>query len=137
VSAPTKEIGGRTFSFGTISAVNAVRIEVAIARVIGEPLFKAFVEGQGKKKASDEDQMAIVASAIGLLTAKMDPDELLTTIATVFASVTLEGKPISLEVHFTGRNRDVWEVFGEALKVNFADFFPAGLFASLAGAIPK
>ena len=32
----TKQIGERTYSFGTIPPVEAVRVEVAVARVIGE-----------------------------------------------------------------------------------------------------
>lgn len=136
MSAPTKEIGGRTFSFGTIPASKAIRVEVSIAKVIGEPLFKALVEAQGKDQTV-EQQTGLVASAVGLMASRMDADELLTTMGIVFESVTLEGKPINIDVHFSGKNRDVWQVFIEALKVNFADFFPAGLSASLAGMIPK
>jgi hypothetical protein len=139
MSAPTKQIGDRTFAFGTIPATKAVRVEVAIARVIGEPLFKAFVEAGDKKLTAltDEEKTAIIGGAIATLTARMDPDELLVTMGIVFESVTLDGKPVSLDVHFNGRNREVWQVFIEALRVNFSDFFPAGLSASLAGAIPK
>jgi hypothetical protein len=136
VSAPTKEIGGRTFSFGTIPAVKAVRVEIAIARVIGEPLFKAFMDSQGKPESV---QLDVVAGAIGVLTAKMDADELIKTMGIVFESVSLDGVkgPVDMDVHFTGKNKDLWLVFVEALKVNFGDFLPGGLSGSLAALVPQ
>ena len=124
------------FAFGTIPASKAIRVEVSIAKVVGEPLFKALVESQSKGQTA-EQEVGLIASAVGLMASRMDADELIAIMGIVHESVTLDGKPVSLDIHFTGRNRDVWAVFIEALKVNFADFFPAGLSASLAGMIPK
>ena len=137
MSAPMKTIGGRVFSFGTIPAVQAVRVEVAIARVIGEPLFKAFMESQAGGD-TESAQTAAASSAIGLLAARMDADELLGTMKLVFGSVACEGKPIvEIDATFTGKNRELWQVFIEALRVNFADFLAGGLFGSLVPEIPK
>lgn len=137
-SAAQRTIGGRQFSFGILPATKAVRVEVAIARVIGEPLFKAFMEIKGGGKESTEaEQMEAATAAIGLLTTKMDADELLGTMRTVFEVVSCDGAPIDIDSTFTGTNRQLWEVFIEALKVNFSDFFPVGLSASLAGMIKK
>jgi len=138
-SAPIKEIGGRKWSFGTIPATQAVRVEVAIASVIGEPLFKVFTEidEAGGTGISREKQITAATAALGLLTTRMDADKLLTTMKTVFDHCSCDGKPVDIDQTFNGRNKDLWEVFLEALKVNFADFFPAGLSASLAAVMPK
>jgi hypothetical protein len=137
-SAPQKDIGGRKFSFGTLPATKAVRVEVAIARVIGEPLFKAFMEIKASgKEVSEEEQMAAATAAIGLLTTRMDADELLATMETVFDVCSCDGQPINIDSTFTGKPQELWQAFIEALKVNFTGFFPVGLSASLAGMIKK
>jgi len=118
-----------------MDAISALRVEVAIARVIGEPLFRAFMDRQ-KTGATEEEQGQSAASAIGLLASKMDADELLKTMQTVFESVSCEGQPTTMAT-FNGRNKELWLVFMEALKVNFSDFLPVGLFTSLADKIPK
>lgn len=139
-SAVQKEIGGRKFSFGILPATKAVRVEVAIARVIGEPLFKAFMDIKGKdgKDPTEEQQLAAASAAVGLLTSRMDAEELLATMKTVFEHCSCDGQPIiSIDATFAERHRQLWEAFIEALKANFSDFFPAGLSASLSSAMPK
>lgn len=126
----TKQIGGRTFTFGIIPAVEAIRVEVAIARVIGEPLFKAFMDGQA---GGGQDAEAAGAAAVGLLCSKMDADQLIATMTTVFNYVTCDGKRVEMNATFNGRNKEVWQAFIAALRFNFADFLPANLFASLPG----
>lgn len=143
-SAPMKTIGGRLFSFGTLPATEAIRVEVAIARVIGEPLFKAFVKAQKlqeekglKDLAALKNDPAAIATitaeataAIGLIAGRMDAEELLKTMNRLFSVVACNGQAVDMDVTFVGRNKDVWTVFLEALKVNFADFFPGGLSLS-------
>lgn len=126
----TKQIGERTYSFGTIPPVEAVRVEVSVARVIGEPLFKAFMDAE-----KDAEQAG--ATAIGLLLSKMDADELLATMETVFKYVTCDGKRVEINATFAGRNKELWQVFIAALRFNFSDFLPAGLFASVQSAVTK
>ena len=82
----TKQIGERNYSFGTIPAMEAVKVEVAVARVIGEPLFKAFMDAK-KTGSTEQDAEQAGATAIGLLLSKMDADELLATMETVFKYV--------------------------------------------------
>lgn len=125
-------IGGRDYSFGVIPATEAVRVEVAVAKVIGEPLFKAFTSGNIKgEKLSTEDMRQVGMMAMGQMAAKMDPDELLKTMDTCLKYVSCDAKRIdSIDSHFTGRNRELWEVFIASLQVNFADFLPASLFSS-------
>lgn len=123
-------IGDRTYSYGTIPALEAVRVEVSVARVIGEPLFKAFMDAK-KTGSSEADAEQAGAAAIGLLLSKMDADELLSTMETVFKYVSCDGKRVDINVTFTGRNKELWQVFVGALRFNFSDFLPEGLFASV------
>lgn len=132
----TKEIGGRTFSFGTIPAMEAVKVEVAVARVIGEPLFKAFMDAK-KTGSTEADAEQAGAAAIGLLLSKMDADELLATMKTVMDYVTCDGKRVDINSTFTGRNKELWQVFIAALRFNFSDFLPESLFASVRKAVAK
>ncbi len=132
----TKQIGDRNYSFGTIPPVEAVRVEVAVARVIGEPLFKAFMDAK-KTGSTEQDAEQAGATAIGLLLSKMDADELLATMETVFKYVTCDGKRTDINATFTGRNKELWQVFIAALRFNFSDFLPAGLFASVQSAVTK
>ena len=132
----TKQIGERNYSFGTIPAMEAVKVEVAVARVIGEPLFKAFMDAK-KTGSTEQDAEQAGATAIGLLLSKMDADELLTTMETVFKYVTCDGKRVDINATFTGRNKELWQVFIAALRFNFSDFLPAGLFASVQSAVTK
>lgn len=131
-----KQIGDRTYSFGSIPAMEAVKVEVAIARVIGEPLFKAFMEAK-KTGSTESDAEQAGATAIGLLLAKMNADELVQTMETVFKYVSCEGKRVEINASFTGRNKELWLVFIAALRFNFSDFLPEGLFASVQKAVTK
>jgi hypothetical protein len=125
----TLTLKDRTYTFGTIPALEAIGVEVAIARVVGEPLFKAFADAKNGGKVTAE-AMAAGAAAIGLLTAKMDKAELIETMTTVFKYVGHSGKPnTNIDADFTGRNKELWTVFIAALKFNFADFLPDGLSA--------
>lgn len=132
----TKQIGERTYSFGTLPPVEAVRVEVAVARVIGEPLFKAFMDAK-KTGSTEKEAEQAGATAIGLLLSKMNADELLETMKTVFQYVTCDGKRVDINATFTGRNKELWQVFIAALRFNFSDFLPAGLFASVQSAVTK
>lgn len=126
----------RTFSFGVIPPVEAIRVEVAVARVIGEPLFKAFMDSK-KTGSSEQDAEQAGATAIGLLMSKMDADELLATMETVFKYVSCDGKRVEMNATFAGRNKEVWQVFVGALRFNFSDFLPEGLFASVQSKVAK
>lgn len=132
----TQQIGDRIYSFGIIPAMEAVKVEVAVARVIGEPLFKAFMDAK-KTGSTEQGSEQAGATAIGLLLSKMDAAELIETMQTVFAYVSADGKRIDINATFTGRNKELWQVFVAALRFNFSDFLPAGLFASVQGAVAK
>lgn len=132
------ELNGRRFSFGVIPPVEAIRVEVAIARVIGEPLFKAFMEAKGKDGKTDKEaEVEAGAAAIGLLASKMDADELIKTMQTVFNYVGVDGRArVDINMDFSGRNKELWQVFIAALRFNFRDFLPAGLLSSISAKMP-
>lgn len=118
-----KEINGRTYSFGMIPPTKSIPVQVAIARVLGEPFFKMATAAKGE---SAEGQVSVMATAIGMLTAKMDPDELLRVMGIVFDYISVDGKKIvSIDSTFVGRNTEMWEAFGEGLRFNYADFLDA------------
>jgi hypothetical protein len=142
----TKTIGDREYAFSTLPAVASLKVEVTIAKVIGEPLFKAFASRGSDEQTAEQAAIA----AVGLLTSRLDEAELVRTMATVFqyvGFVELEGGHAQvaricpnanvdkIDEHFTGRNRELWQVLIEALRFNFADFFSDGL--SLSGLIKK
>jgi tail assembly chaperone len=120
MSANMKKIGGRTFSFGVMPATVALGVEVSVMRVIGEPLFKALTTAEKKDKGK---MLEIGGAAVGLMAARMDAAELQRTMQTVFEYVSVDGQRVNIDSHFTGRNKELWQVFIEALQVNFADFF--------------
>lgn len=135
MSTKTLQTADRTYAFGTIPALEAVQVEIAIARVIGEPLFKAFMDA--KENGEGVDENAAVASAVGLILSNMKADELTSTMQTVFTYVTCDGKRVDINSTFTGRNKELWQVFVAALRYNFQDFFDGGLFDSLRDKIKK
>lgn len=122
-----KTIGGRLYSFGALPPTEALRVEVAVARVIGEPMFKMLVTAK-----DPIEEQAVLASAVGLLLSKMDPDDLIATMTRVLKFSSIEGTRFaSIDADFANRNKDLWLVFIAALKFNFMDFFPAALLASI------
>lgn len=135
MSTLQRNIRGRDYSFGVIPPIEAIEVEVAVARVIGEPVFKALMEIDKDKSGDKEDKKkkfnATAAMAIGMMTSRMEAKDLIRTMETVFTYVSCDGARISINSTFVGRNKELWEVFFEALKHNFSDFFPESLSDSL------
>jgi hypothetical protein len=79
------------------------------------------------------DDVLTIGGAIGLMADRMREDEFIALLGLVLASVRCEGQPINnIDVTFgDGGSLDMYRVFWEALKANFAGFFPARLFASV------
>lgn len=144
-----KQFGGRTYSFGHIPPMEAVLVEVSIARAIGEPIFKALVGARdlldtsgAKDRKLSEDEMAkqaipVFATAIGLLAKNLEPSELQNMMRIVMRRVSCDGEFIEgqgakgIDSVFAQRNRELWEVFVYGLRFNFQDFFPESLTAGL------
>ena len=131
----------RVYLIRQMPPVKAVKVELIIAKAVGEPVFKAFTAGE----AAGSEQL--IAAAIGLLTARVSEAELLTAMVAVFEHVGIDGKKVricengsstGIDEAFQGRNKELWQVFIAALRVNYADFFqgdlsPSSLIAKLKG----
>lgn len=119
-----EKIGGRVFAFGIIPATECIAVQMTVASVIGEPLFKAIMTSQGA--STDKAKSVDISSlAVGLMIMKMSdlgPEALLKTMEIVFRYVTVDGQRINIDTHFTGRPKELWQVFIAALKVNFSSF---------------
>lgn len=131
-----EKIGDRTYSFGIMPASTAFDVEVALAEVIGEPLFKA-IAGGGVSGNDKEKLLDVSGMAIGMIASRARQANLLPTIKTCFEYVRVDtgtgtAVPVNIDSHFTGRPKELWQVFFIAIQVNFADFFD-GLRFDLAG----
>lgn len=120
-------LGGRTYSFGMVPATEAVFLELEIARLIGEPLFKVFAAPKDQK----EDNVALAGTVIGLICSKADPDQFLKMLQTIFKYTSCDGQRVDIDATFTGHNREMIQVFAYGLRYNFQDFFPESLLASI------
>lgn len=126
----TTTIGDRIIAVGFLPALKAVKVQVAIANLCGEALFKAVTTKNNNPEEAG-------AAAISALTSHLDSDVLLGAMQAVFEYVTIDGKRVSSidEAFAGGRNKELWQVFFFALKVNFKDFFPESLFKSIAAKV--
>lgn len=127
-----KTIGGREFGFRTIPAEESVLVQVTVASVIGEPLFKALTQTPMSEDGKiDKAQMtAIFGSMVGLLTTKLDGPALLKLLKAVFKYVSVDGRDVVINEHFDHKPKEMWFVLWEALRFNYSDFLPGNLFSS-------
>jgi hypothetical protein len=135
----------RVYLIRQMPPVKAVKVELIIAKAVGEPVFKAFTAGEAAGSAQ------IITAAIGLLTARVSEADLLTAMTAVFEHVGIDGKKVrvceggsnaGIDEAFQGRNKELWQVFLAALRVNFADFFQgdlslSSLIATVQGSTPS
>ena len=133
IKEDTFKTDDRLYLIRQMPPVKAVKVELIIAKAVGEPIFKAFTAGEGAKSAQ------IMTAAIGLLTAKVSETELLIAMTSVLEHVGIDGKKVricengsstGIDEAFQGRNKELWQVFIAALRVNFADFFQGDLSLS-------
>lgn len=145
-TAPRKEIGGRTYVFGTLPATTALDIEPSVIPILGaviEELGKAGISIEAlvsldlAKLSIDQKVMIMRACVAGLQKISAldytSPDGrphlgVKTLMRVVFAHVTvIDGAKAAvigdnIDGVFTGRPRDVWAVFGFALWETFKGF---------------
>lgn len=144
--ANLKEIGGRTFAFGKLSPAEAVPVAWKLLPVLpglmrASSQMGGAIAGVAKDAAgaeaptvaamaravgqlSDEAQLATLIDAV---TGKIDGDEVVRMMRTMFKSVQLvvgqSAQTVDIDLHFgEGLNIDMFKVFAEALRVNFAGF---------------
>src|SRR5574343_400604 len=117
-------VGDRVYLIRQMPPRLAVPVEVFLAKTLGRPLFEGFASGKLKLDGA-------FAMMVSLFTERLEEDDLLKTMQTVFRYVGIDGKVIriceeanndGLDEHFAGLNKELWQVFIKALQVNFADF---------------
>jgi hypothetical protein len=118
-------LGDRVYFIRQMPPRLAFKVEVWLAKTVGHPLLKAF--------AADEVGVeAAIGLALGLFAERVDEDDALKMMHHVFRYVGIadvcvrvceDASNDGLDVHFQGRNKELLQVFGQALKVNFKDFF--------------
>jgi hypothetical protein len=131
----TKIINGTTYVFSHVMPEDLIDVQVGIARVIGEPLFKAFLG----INTSEEEQAAAGAVAIGLMMSNINPVELRSMMRTMFKYTGIGGEKTKLDLNadFQGKPKEAWQVFLAALQFNLADFIPAALLRSVSAVAEK
>jgi hypothetical protein len=137
-SAEQVKIGDRTFEFGILPASKALRVVGTLAPAVAEGIVE-FVQAFGEKDKAKQDQMVMrgVVAIISRMSAEdwTSPDgrrmlgvESLAVM--LFDHASCGGKKIQIDATFQGCVKDLYVAVFHALRVNFSDFFPAGLSPS-------
>ncbi len=119
-SATLKTINGKTFSFAKLDAVNGIKLQLGVAKLIGSEL--ADLARAAQKSTSQDALLQEVGELLERVATKASTDEVLGLMGLVFSRVTCNGKPVSLDLTFGDNALEPWQVFVEGLKVNLADF---------------
>ena len=137
-----KEIDGSTYEIWHLPTEPAIKMLTKLTKIIGAPVGKA-VSGLTSSSGSILDANVgfdFIGAAIGMLTNKLDEDEVLGIIKTMLAYVNKKNEKggfvgVSLDVDFQGRIMHLLNVVRAALEHNFSDFF-AGIKSSLREVLP-
>ncbi len=137
-----KIIGDREYDFRMMPASVATEVEVTIAGVATEAVVK-LLSAQGADETKQAEAMASAVGTLATAIGRLGPGKTTELMGTLFQYVRVDGengegvRPANLDLDFTGKPKLKWLVIFEALRVNFADFFPAGLSLSSAESAPK
>lgn len=123
-------LGDRTYYIRQMPPRLALKVEAYLVKMVGQPLFKAF-------STKGFNLEATTAVALGAFADRLDDEELLKAMYAVFRFVGIDGVCVrvceesdhaceGIDKNFQGRNKELLQVFIQALRVNFNDFF-AGL----------
>lgn len=146
-----KTIGEVAYTFKTLPASKGTRVWSAIEPGVTNPGnslsavsavggAKELADAMSSKTMPAHEKEAMMATVAMLSALSQLPDEdwdkpaggrmlgQASIIAIMFGYVTVGGKAVDADVNFTGRLKSMYQVLGEALRFNFADFF-SGLAA--------
>jgi hypothetical protein len=112
-----KVIGGRTVRINRCAAVQALDLELSIAKVAGSvDISSAMSASKGQLDAAIAIGLAEMVAGIAQ---KLTLAELERLMNMLFAYVTIDGKPFrDLNEDFAERPWDVWETFAAAIEYN-------------------
>ena len=142
-----KTIGGISYAFHTLPASKAIEVWAAlepsvtsptnslsaVAAVGGKNVADIALKGIGTMQGHEKEAMIATLSMLSALAGlpeedwgKPDGGRMMgrkRVIQVMFDHVKVGGKSVDLDVNFTGRLKSMYEVLGEALRINFSDFF--------------
>lgn len=125
-----KEIDGQTYEIWHLPTEPAVKMLVKLTKLIGGPVGKA-VSGLTSDSGSILDanvSFDFIGTAIGMLTNKLDEDEVLGIVKTMLKYVNKKTEKggfveTNIEMDFQGKIMHLLNVVRAALEHNFSDFF--------------
>ena len=143
--AAQKTIGGRAYLFSRCSAIEALDLELSLAKVGAEGIATMDMQSLFTLIGDAEQLQARfgleVAGVLAMVAQKLTHAELTRLMGIVFQYVDIDGKTIGGEKSdinkaFADRPRDIWEAFIESLKVNLGPL-GEGIRAKLKKAVEK
>ena len=137
-----KEIDGQTYEIWHLPTEPAVKMLVKLTKLIGGPVGKA-ISGLTSSSGSILDANVgfdFIGAAIGMLTNKLDEDEVLGIVKTMLKYVNKKTEKggfieVDLDVDFQGKIMHLLNVVRAALEHNFSDFF-VGIKSRLKEVLP-
>lgn len=135
-----KELTLDEFSY-TITMLNAdegLKLLTKLTKLIGKPLMEL-----SKTQADQANALEHIKNAVGLLTEKMDEDEVLSLIKRLLDCVIMKGDgsmsvKTKFNTHFRGRLGHLFKLLVEVVNHNFSDFLDVLPLANQsAGAVQK
>jgi hypothetical protein len=145
VAAQRETFGGKVYTFGTLPATKSIPIALEIGPIMADAA--AEVGGMAMQAAEADRAAVVMAKATGAMLRRLSAADwtdrngqphigLLSMMGIMFEHVEVieNGKahPVTVD-SFTGKVSVAKDVFTHALKVNFADFFPASPSVSSPG----
>jgi hypothetical protein len=123
-SATTKRIDGNEYEFFQLGPRDAIRTVTKLVKVLGPAFTKAAGGTKIPNGGSILDADVDLAGAMSILSDKLDEDEVIGIIETMFEVTFFKGQKLNFEhPNFQGAPMHLLKVVLESLKANFDDFF--------------
>lgn len=134
-SAVLKTIGGRTFGFSKLAATDGIKLQVALAKLVGSELAevaklatRSVVAQKAGRAANFDADLEELGGIVERVAAKASSEEIIALMGLVFRRAICDGRPIAdIDVTFGDDSVTPWRAFIEGLKVNLGDFLAGSL----------
>jgi hypothetical protein len=107
-------IDGIEYKIHLLSPSRAIGLSVRLSKLIGEPL--AAMAGAG------EDPAKALPNAVRSLIMRMEEGEVVSLLQSLIATVTLQNKALSFDLHFHGRIGHLLKLAIKVVEVQLGDF---------------
>lgn len=109
-------VDGETYKFHVFAPSKAFKLGARLAKFLGEPaVAMAGVPG--------DNSGVLLRNAVNALVNNLNENEVWALIGELMLSVSYDGKPISVDVHFMGRLGHLLKVVTKVVEFQFKDFF--------------